>query len=83
MREKEEMASHVVGKEPDRALFVPNEDPLMFYRAIAQKLDRVAFEIHHLYGAELMEMLDGLGFKKRILRQDLQGRDRMIFAERI
>ena len=87
--EAQAMDRNVVDYEPDRALFVPNEDALLFYRrllelATAEKKDSplyVAFEIHENFGEEMIELCASFGFKEVNLLQDLQGKDRMIFAQ--
>ena len=87
--EAQAMDRNVVEYEPDRALFVPNEDALLFYRrllelATAEKKDSplyVAFEIHEDFGEEMIELCASFGFKEVNLLQDLQRKDRMIFAQ--
>jgi release factor glutamine methyltransferase len=87
--EAQAMDSNVVDYEPDRALFVPDEDALLFYRRLLElatenKQDRpvyVAFEIHEAFGEEMIELCASFGLKEVNLMQDLQGKDRMIFAK--
>ena len=87
--EAQAMDRNVVDYEPDRALFVPNEDALLFYRRLlvlvtAEKKDSplyVAFEIHEDFGEQMIELCASFGFKEVNLLQDLQGKDRMIFAQ--
>ena len=85
--EKQQMNNNVLDHEPHLALFVSNNDPLLFYRTIAQKAKvmlkpggMLYFEINEYLGREMMEMLAGLGYEA-ILKQDLQGKDRMIRAK--
>lgn len=86
-REAAEMSDLVLCNEPDLALFVPDDDPLLFYRTIA-RLAKVAlapdgqlfFEINAAYGPETCQMLTDLGYSQVELRQDINGRDRMIRA---
>ena len=87
--EKGDMEKNVLEWEPDLALFVPDDDPLRFYRRIAELgldvLDdggQVYFEINRAYGKETMEMLASLGYKNIDLRKDMSGNDRMIKALR-
>ena len=80
--EQNSMEPHVISHEPGLALFVPDNDPLMFYRIIAQQASTVFFEIHMEFGKEMREMLAKFGFDRIELRKDLQGRDRMILAQR-
>lgn len=84
--EKQQMNNNVLDHEPHLALFVSNNDPLLFYRTIAQKAKvllkpgrMLYFEINEYLGCEMLEMLAGLGYEA-ILKQDLQGKDRMIRA---
>ena len=87
-REANEMDRNVVDYEPDRALFIPDEDPLLFYRrlmelATAKNMDKpvnLAFEIHEDFGEQMIELCASFGCKEVNLLQDLQGKDRMIFA---
>ncbi|MFW0715504.1 peptide chain release factor N(5)-glutamine methyltransferase [Pedobacter sp. N23S346] len=83
--EKQQMHNHVLAHEPHLALFVTDDDPLVFYQAIADFAltnlnlnGRLYFEINEYLGAEMMEMLAGKGFKNIELRKDMQGKDRMI-----
>jgi release factor glutamine methyltransferase len=83
--EKAEMQDNVLCYEPYSALFVPNENPLLFYEAIvdfAQKNLRsggaLYLEINQKFGKETAEMLRQKGFSDIEVRQDLQGNDRMI-----
>lgn len=86
--EKSEMMSNVLDYEPHLALFVPDNDPLIFYRAIAdyalQHLKNEGFlylEINEHLGNETLELLKERGFINFELRQDLRGKDRMIRAQ--
>ena len=85
--EKEEMQKNVLEHEPSLALFVPNEDPLLFYRKIGlialQLLNNgglLFFEINRRFGKEVVTMLQELGYEAVELRQDLFGNDRMVKA---
>ena len=85
--EKEAMHSNVLDWEPHTALFVPDSDPLLFYRAIAEKGlfmltlgGRLYFEINRAHGNETMEMLAALGYTGIELRKDFAENDRMIRA---
>jgi release factor glutamine methyltransferase len=86
-RERTAMAGHVVGYEPDLALFVPDEDALIFYRALgAFARKRLAAggalyaEIHEDLGAAVKEVLALQGAREVLVRKDLQGKDRMVKA---
>ena len=83
------MEANVLDWEPHTALFVPDNDPLLFYRAIAEKAlamltsgGALYFEINRAHGAETAEMLQSLGYKEIELRKDIAGNDRMIKAIR-
>ena len=85
--EKEAMHSNVLDWEPHTALFVPDSDPLLFYRTIAEKGltilkpgGRLYFEINRAHGKETMEMLAALGYTSIELRKDFADNDRMIRA---
>ena len=87
--ERKDMEENVLGWEPELALFVPDTDPLRFYRRIARKgLDwlmeggALYFEINRAYGAETVRMLEACGYRDIALRKDLSGNDRMIKAVR-
>lgn len=85
--EQAKMAPNVLGYEPHLALFVADDAPLLFYRAIASLgVDCLVpggylyFEINEAYGQEVCKMLKELGFQSILLRKDLSGRDRMVRA---
>ena len=85
--EKSAMHSNVLDWEPHTALFVPDNDPLLFYRAIAEKGlfmltpgGKLYFEINRAHGKETMEMLAALGYTNIELRKDFAENDRMIRA---
>lgn len=85
--DREEMAAHVVNFEPSVALFVPDNDPLVFYRAIAangkQHLKRggaVYVEIHESLGNAVCALFTEAGYNQVELRKDMQERDRMVKA---
>lgn len=85
--EQSTMAAHVVDAEPALALFVPDEDALVFYRALGrfarQRLQTngaLYAEIHEELGAAVREVLVQEGAREVILRKDLQGKDRMVKA---
>lgn len=88
-KEKKEMQPNVLNHEPHEALFVPDDDPLLFYRAIglfALKALRpgglLLLEINEAFGQETIALLQHQGYCNAQLRHDLQGRDRMIQAMR-
>ena len=86
--EKQQMQPNVLEYEPHLALFVPNDDPLIFYRAIADfalkhsnKNGYLYLEINENMGGETVQLLRQMGFKNIELRQDLSGKDRMIKSQ--
>ncbi len=86
--EKKGMHKNVLDFEPHTALFVPDEDPLVFYRHIAdfslRHLDpegSLFLEINEHFGAETCSLLEAKGFKTE-LKKDLRGKDRMVKAWR-
>ena len=88
--EKGSMHSNVLDWEPHTALFVPDSDPLLFYRIIAKKGlsilkpgGRLYFEINRAHGKETMKMLTALGYTGIELRKDFAENDRMIRAVKL
>lgn len=86
LREKVNMQDQVTKYEPDIALFVTNDDPLIFYKMIARlgkqalnKNGQLFFEIHYDQGEALLKLLDDMNYHAE-LRQDMFGKDRMIRA---
>ncbi len=86
MQEMKNMELQVTDHEPNIALFVPDEDPLMFYRAIARlaKLHlstngQLFFEIHYDQGDAMIALLVEMHFHAE-LRTDMFGKDRMVRA---
>ena len=87
LSEKKEMESNVLDWEPGLALFVPDENPLIFYRCIAELGKTVLnpsgtlfFEINRAFGNQMKTMLEDLGYRQVELRKDLSGNERMIKA---
>lgn len=85
--EKSAMHSNVLDWEPHTALFVPDSDPLLFYRTIAEKGltllkpgGSLYFEINRAHGKETMDMLAAFGYTSIELRKDFAENDRMIRA---
>lgn len=81
------MRANVTKYEPETALFVPDSDPLLFYRAIAQTSKRLLkyegklyFEIYESLAKEMIVMLKTEGYSDIILREDFRGKPRMICA---
>ncbi|HEY6913583.1 MAG TPA: peptide chain release factor N(5)-glutamine methyltransferase [Paludibacter sp.] len=83
--EKSQIHPNVLENEPHVALFVPDNDPLLFYREIAlfaQKYlkdnGKLYFEINREYGQATVDLLSALGFQEIELRKDISGNDRMV-----
>jgi len=83
--EKQEIKKNVLDNEPHLALFVEDNDALIFYRKIAQLAQKnlnpqgqLYFEINQYLGQEMLDLLHEMGFKNSELRQDIYGNDRMI-----
>lgn len=88
--EKSSMRPNVLNFEPYSALFVPDADPLKFYRRIAELFSLplegkgrergLFFEINEAYGPQLSAMLDSLGYTDIQIHKDIYGKDRIIEA---
>ncbi|MDQ8051992.1 MAG: peptide chain release factor N(5)-glutamine methyltransferase [Pedobacter sp.] len=85
--EQPDMHHNVLQHEPALALFVSNEDPLIFYRKIADlaikyltKGGLLFFEINEYLGEETVDLLKSKGLKNIELKKDMQGKDRMVCA---
>ena len=88
-RERTAMERNVLDYEPSLALFVPDDDPLLFYRAIADYARQALkpggalyFEINPLYAAELQSLLSKMTYHTIELREDQYGKPRMMKAIR-
>lgn len=88
-RERTAMERNVLDYEPTLALFVPDDDPLLFYRAIADYARQALkpggalyFEINPLYAAELQSLLSKMSYHAIELREDQYGKPRMMKAIR-
>ena len=87
--EKADMEPNVLQWEPSLALFVPDDDPLCFYRRIAvlgrdmlADGGRLYFEINRAYGREMVEMLRTMGYVGVRVEKDLSQNDRFVIAEK-
>lgn len=83
--EKDFMAPNVLNYEPDNALFVPDSDPLRYYKALAewaQALLRLGgkcwFEINEAYGTQIRELYESRGFSDVEILQDMHGKNRFV-----
>ena len=89
-RERETMEPNVLEWEPAQALFVPNHDPLRFYRRIAdlgrQLLTpngQLYFEINQAYGKDTAKMLHEYGYTSIQIEKDLSGNDRFALCQKV
>jgi len=87
--EKQEIKKNVLDNEPHLALFVEDDNALIFYRKIAELAQKnlcpngqLYFEINQYLGKEMIELLEDMNFKNVELRKDIYGNDRMIFGEK-
>lgn len=87
LQEKDEMQPNVLRYEPHRALFVPDDDPLVFYRAIAEygccSLNpggMLWFELNERYGSEVASLLEQSGYSEVAVHDDMFGKQRMAEA---
>ncbi len=85
--EKAEMTNNVLQNEPHSALFVEDENPLIFYESITEFASKylkedgqIYFEINQYLGQEMIELMKGVNFQDIELKKDIFGNDRMIKA---
>jgi release factor glutamine methyltransferase len=85
IRDKDLMNKNVVEHEPHTALFVPNDDPLIFYRALAKfashrlhENGNIYMEIHEDLGNDVVRLFSDEGYNKIELRKDMQQKNRMV-----
>lgn len=83
--EKEEIKKNVLDNEPHLALFVEDNDALIFYKKISELAQKngsensqLYFEINQYLGKEMIDLLEKMNFKNIELRKDIYGNDRMI-----
>ena len=89
-KERTTMEKHVLEHEPHLALFVPDDDPLRFYRAIAHYAQKALkpqgllyFELNPLYARETEALLQESGFAETEIKQDMFGKQRFLKAKKI
>ena len=87
--EKQEIKKNVLDNEPHLALFVADDDALIFYRKIAQlalknlnQTGQLYFEINQYLGQEMLDLLQEMNFKDTVLRKDIYGNNRMTKSTR-
>jgi release factor glutamine methyltransferase len=88
-QEKAQMQPNVLNFEPHMALFVPDNDPLVFYKQIIEIAQNcllaegfIALEIHENFALETQALIEGAQFKNVQIHRDLQGKQRMILAQK-
>lgn len=87
LKDKEQMNANVVDHEPHTALFVPDNDPLIFYKALTAfgrkrlyENGTIYMEIHEEIGNDVVNLFKENGYTKVEIRKDMQGKNRMIRA---
>jgi len=87
--EKEEIKQNVLDHEPHLALFVDDQNALIFYQKITElaqknlsKNGQLYFEINQYLGKEMMDLLEQKGFQQMELRKDIYGNNRMVFGRK-
>lgn len=88
--ESHTMAKQITDFEPHTALFVPDNQPLLFYRAIARYAQQalimggaVFFEVHELYAEQVRQLLQSMNFGQPTVYPDSSGRQRIVSALRV
>ncbi len=82
--ERADMDANVLDYEPASALFVPDTDPLLFYRTIAEgrTAPHLFFELNERYADATARLLRSLDYPDTLLRSDMFGKPRMLYAHR-
>lgn len=90
MAEARQMQPNVLDFEPHLALFVPDDDPLLFYRAIVRQAAKslipgglLAVEINERYGQEISDLLINSGFRDVHIQKDIPGKPRVAVGRKI
>ncbi|MEY3921821.1 MAG: hypothetical protein RL634_1582 [Bacteroidota bacterium] len=88
--ESKELEKHVIAFEPNEALFVTNQDPLEFYKAIVEFAEHhllrggmIFFETHEKYAKGVIQLLEENEFEQVQIKKDLQGKDRIVSGKRM
>lgn len=89
VEDKKDMDDRVLDHEPHEALFVTDEDPLQFYKAIIAFSDHhllrggmLFFETHELYAQEVAALLEENGFENIAVKKDFQEKERIVLGRR-
>ena len=90
LNESKELEKHVIAFEPNEALFVTNQDPLEFYKAIVEFAEHhllrggmIFFETHEKYARGVVQLLEENEFEQIQIKKDLQGKDRIVSGKRM
>lgn len=90
INESKELKKHVIAFEPNEALFVTNQDPLEFYKAIVEFAEHhllrggmIFFETHEKYANGVVQLLEENEFEQVKIKKDLQGKDRIVSGKRM
>lgn len=85
LRDKTNMSRNVLDYEPHTALFVPNDDALLFYKAIAEFARKrlyedgaIYLEIHEDLGSAVVQLFQQEGYHDVVIEKDMQGKERMV-----
>lgn len=88
--EKSSIQPHVLDFEPEKALFVPDETPLLFYRAIAEQSLQLLnvngfliFECHESFAREVQQLMTALEYSNSTVINDIQGKERMVYGQKL
>ncbi|SFC29422.1 release factor glutamine methyltransferase [Flexibacter flexilis DSM 6793] len=89
LAEKSQMRPNVLDYEPETALFVPDEQPLLFYEALAQAAayllkpqGYIFLEINEQFAPQTAACLRGHGFENIVIQQDMRGKDRLVYGQK-
>ena len=89
MNEKDQLHPNVIKHEPERALFVPDNDPLVFYAALADHAIEKVYhggylfvEIHEERAKDVVKLFEQKGLRDVEVKKDMQGKERMVRAVR-
>lgn len=90
LKESKELEKNVIAFEPNEALFVTNQDPLEFYKAIVEFAEHhllrggmIFFETHEKYAKGVTQLLEENEFEQVQIKKDLQGKDRIVSGKRM
>ncbi len=89
LAEKSSIANHVREFEPEKALFVPDQSPLIFYQVIAAQSHEllhddgfIIFECHESLASEVLQLMQQSGYFNTTIISDMQGKERMVYGQK-